>query len=206
MEMNQAIIAALAKVREEVKANCKCGGSGKFECGHPAKCQTIEGCDHCIGNKCKLEEIVKYSTVRKCPDCAEVRALDLGPHEFAEKYEKEIPLYEWASRETFHFVKCSCGRDFHSQAWQNHIKETNPDLTTHMHGSKLYIVHVMQVLGMWESFAINLRIKIAEEYNPVKDEPNEISKGKQQVQYADILTDGELLVPAIEVYLKEREG
>ena len=170
MEMSQAIIAALAKVRGEKVDNCKCRGSGKVECKY---CHRI-GCECDKRHITRAEDCCNYFEVGglyyiSCPTCATIRELDF-----------EIVYCLHLGKESCH---STCGRYIEG------CKGINvPDLTTHQEGSKLWLVHIMQVLGVWEEFVGWLC--------------NRAWNRKERL--TDTLTDSKLLVPAVEAWLKER--
>ena len=171
---DQDIITELAKVQREVKANCQCGGSGELKC---------------MGETSDYDE---------CPDCAEVRALDLCWHEWKNTGELVHPLSPNAS---LYKWKCTCGlsaASFDGPPQKAQLCD-NPDLTTHMEGSKLWIVHCLITLGEWEKFVgdMNDGIDLACFSDPEHD-------CKCYMKVADILTSGELLVEAISSFLEQR--
>jgi len=75
---------------------------------------------------------------------------------------------------------------------------------------KLWIVHVMQVLGVWEKFRTWMDkiyydiagAMVGEDF----DLPGYIIDFFIEHERDNILTDGKLLVLAVEAWLKEREG
>ena len=168
MADHKQIITDLAAIQKTVLDGCKCGG---------------------IGLELNPPNSLYENTGGACPDCAEVRALDLCWHEWKISNE-ELDIYRC--------VNCNRTSDEYG------IRRYHPDLTTHMHESKLWIVHVMQVLGEWDGFMLHV--------NPISPTLSSQMGGayqlstKEILKFADILTDGEHLVPAIEAYLKEREG
>jgi len=191
---DQAIIAALAKVQVEKVANCDaCSGGGIV--------YYIHGCGTC-GTPEKSPEICNCPP---CPTCAPIRELDLRVHGITGgEYQptmNNVELYN---------LYCSCGDtiQYFRKVAHNHPSYSqelhdnlNPDLTTHREGSKLWLVHCLITLGEWEKFVgdMNDGIDLACFSDPEHD-------CKCYMKVADILTDGKNLVPAIEEYLKEREG
>lgn len=173
-ELNKQIITTLALVKEEVLAGCKCGGSGE--------------------ERVYRDHLGIVDSVDPCPDCAEVRALDLPVPKHDLRYSHPIGGIYW---------KCACGEEgYNHYKVKEHVNPEIPDLTTHMHGSKLFLVHVMQVLGVWEGFLWELNQKVLEEEFPRAS----IEGGNCYTlpHVSKIIADGEHLVPVIGAWLKER--
>ena len=162
---HKEIITRLAAIAEEVKAGCGCGGSGKLWEPGMAKDDT-------------------YS----CPDCAEIRALDLCWH----SCEKGTVDKRYMPEEIYYCDGCGKGPRTFKDDWEN------PDLTTHMYGGKLWIVHCLEVLGEWNEFC-NYLIRTNSRHGLGYSNP-------YVRKIIDITKDGEHLVPAIGAYLKERNG
>ena len=188
MKDHQAIITALAKVRVEVKANCKCGGKGKVTRFYEDTTR-VKHVDILRDKGGEFEYI-------PCPDCAEVRALDLCWHR--DRITGISPKYQA-------YTCDNCGK-------QTDYRKFNPDLTTEPYKidgepqGKLWIVHVMQVLGVWEGFVRwHNKQSLYMVHAPWGYDYSQRDEITPLVS-ADILTDGSKLVPAIEAYLKEREG
>ncbi len=164
MENHKQIVAALAAKQGELVAGCKCKGTNVN--------QDFEAMRDEV-------DIVLVGKDDTCEDCAEVRALDLCWHEWI-----LIALNVNFTKKT----EWSCEHCY-KHVWEN-MQPTNPDLTTEPYKidgkpqGKLWITHIMQVLGEWDKFIISLEGK------PI----------------TSIVIDGKDLVPAIEAYLKEREG
>ncbi len=179
MEIDHKIVAALAAIQKAVVAGCKCEDVGLL--------QSENHCLECTQGPTDIVCSDKHDSLicDPCPDCAEVRALDLCWHE--EGKDKET------GRLTAFCKHC------HKFAGDPDWRNGHPDLTTHMHGSKLWIVHVMQVLGEWKKFVghMNDEIDLACFNDPEHD-------CSCYMKVADILTDGKDLVPAIGAYLEER--
>ncbi len=189
MPNHQAIITELAKVRVEVKAGCKtCGGSGIVS---TLCCERDEQ-----WNECAICGGAGFAET-PCPDYAEVRALDLCWH----SCEKGTIDKRYIPEEVYYCDGCGEGPRTFKDDWGN------PDLTTHMHGSKLWLVHVMQVLGVWDKFMLQ-HFKQALYVKKFRESSNNVFTVKLGGAGAiyDILTDGEKLVLAVEAWLKEREG
>lgn len=184
---SQDIINWLDQTRKAMAPCEDCGGSGERRSCITMTCPvdgTVAppeyGCKH-LDAKCFHGQ--RYHI---CPTCAEIRGLDLCWHE------TDSGLH--ATMHTPH--KCKhCGQKYLD----------NPDLTTHMHGSKLWIVHAMQVLGLWDEFV---------EWHDLKCFAKLRMKGDWCVAdfslraraSADILTDGKHLVDALHSFSREREG
>ena len=165
-KLNKEIITRLNRIADEVKAGCGCGGSGVCSTGQ----DEINHCD---------------VTNSSCP-CAEVRALDFTLHKMAGSF--QLQNERGYNIGVFGPI-CACGNKYeHDYALKKHCDNKNPDLTTHMHGSKLWIVHVMQVLGVWEEFKTWM----------IQD------VGHSRYALMDICTDGEHLVPAAGAWLEGR--
>ena len=170
MPNHKAIITALAKVQGEVKANCKCGGSNRVQ---DCKCPSY------------------YDCAEKCSDCAEVRAFDL---KWKCKWDKCVHWRD-ASIGVYAWERCILQGDKYIHDIKD-CTEGYPDLTTHMHGSKLWLTHVLEVLGLWEEFIYWQSDRLMAN----------VDGRLYRMDFADILTDGKLLMPVVEAYLKEREG
>ena len=127
-----------------------------------------------------------YDWAEKCSDCAEVRALDLCWH----SCEKGTIDKRYIPEEVYYCDGCGEGPRTFKDDWGN------PDLTTHMHGSKLWLTHVLEVLGLWEEFIYWQSDRLMAN----------VDGRLYRMDFADILTDGKLLMPVVEAYLKEREG
>lgn len=168
---HQQIIIKLAGIRDGLVKGCKCGGSGRKKIARIDYARLFKENGFPLTGGMIADNIP--DTI-PCPSCAELRGLELD--------------------------KRAC-RDFpyaQTKPCQNRPCETcdyfkpigPPDLTIHRQGSKLWIIHVMQVLGEWEGFV---------EWVWVDDYRRKLS---HKLETADILTDGEKLVPAISAYLE----
>ncbi|KKM63633.1 hypothetical protein LCGC14_1509490 [marine sediment metagenome] len=158
---DRKIITALAKVRDEVKAGCKCGGSGEIEA--EITCPSC-GCN-LFGKECEW----CGPQAIPCPDCAEVRALDFN--------------FDMSEGEPM-----VGGTDLVTLSEKEDL-EPLPDLTTHMHGSKLWLMTVMETLGIWEDFSRKL-----------------FCSSLNQDEVIGIFVDGKKLVPKIGSYLEQKYG
>ena len=140
--IDQQIIQALASIRDEGLAKCECGGKGvTWVCescgvvgGNIYEEKGLEDSDVICG-KCKSDEVDLDHT--DCPKCAPMRELELPDH-----WHVMVPA--GTSAFARQFTRCSiCGLG---------EPTPNPDLTTHQHGSKLWIVHALDVLGLLDEF------------------------------------------------------
>lgn len=175
---DQQVIQALAKIRDERLPLCECGGSGEAS-SDENKFVPMEG---------------------TCPKCLDMRGLELCWHEkwhYVDMVENNGSMW-----------KCEqCGWEVLSYQDPNTIKYESPDLTTHPHGSKLWITHALQVLGVWDEFVEWNKKTLKWSYTQLYNKPGVYSWffiHHHDELIADILTDGKLLIEAISSFLTQR--
>lgn len=154
---HQQIISKLTWIRDGLVKGCECGGSGRITIKtagiHGVTGQISHGEGEYACKKCKELRGLDFTTVTiKLPNP------QLCPHDIS----------------TTGCMINEC---------ENCLEEkyVAPDLTTHRYGSKLWIVTVLETLGLLDEFL---------------NDPH--------LTPMDLL-DGELLVPAIGAYLEGRE-
>ena len=177
--MSKQLVKLFQAEQTRKLAECECVGSGStWTCEDPEHDTSYTAREKGYGSKCWLgHKLIKIL----CPTCAEVRGLDLRIHEFKRtgqtKKHADTVFEGWLCG-----WKCSCGKFLWTEGIMapEHHNHDNPDLTTYQHGSKLWITHALHTPSVWDEF-------ISRQYTD-----------------ADILTDGELLVPAIGAWLEGR--
>jgi len=134
-----------------------------------------------------------------CEKCAPIRELELCWHEkwhYVDMLENNGSMW-----------KCEqCGWEVLTYQDPNTFKYPVPDLTTKLHtsddGTVWYVCHVMEVLGLWERFVLNLNFKIAQE-DWGEENPTSFIIDKIDKKIADILTNGTRLRDAALAFMEE---
>ena len=193
-DLSKLIITELAGIQKAGVDECRtCIGEGITNCSRLENDPDMN-CEIAC-NECE-HDVDPFP----CPDCAEIRALDLCWHEF--KYDPE-------NREIFRgfWYKCKCGLKYGICTREHRITQEerngitmggprdhdNPDLTTVMHGSTLLLVHWLKVLGVWGEFYMSRYFH------------HVCFKGNHVDDFVAEITDGELLCQAVWSWLQERE-
>ena len=190
IEMSKAIFTLMRTILEKWIAGCvDCKGEDKAAFERCGTCNNMvlrtEYYRHPIGmphDHCGNPTII--SEYLPCPTCAPWRAM--------------LEKVHWCEVKPFKVVTDNicmhCGRR------SPNVNFSNPDLTTHMTGSRLTLVDMLDRMGEWPGFLWWLEQAALNDKFPTA---KVIARKCYTLQHtAPILTDGKYLVPAVKSYLE----